>query len=271
MRFIDNRQLVTTPEWDQRASDALADVDAGRCKVNDRSQVWRDQKDALAVLSSDKCWYCEAKQERSDDAVDHFRPKNRVAEATNPHSGYIWLAFNKNNYRYSCTFCNSKRKNPDTGVTQGKGDSFPLIDEANRGYVPGAEANEDPALLDPCNAMDPGCIDFRANGEPCPKYQDGSFRQLKADSSIDKYHLDHPDANEERRNLAIELDSWIDEADGLYAELNNTTQAVKNAFSGRCRDIINAMGAKAKYSAFARRIVAGRRDLEWVEDLFQTT
>lgn len=48
--------------------------------------------DILSNRSHKKCWYCECVQSRSDMAVDHFRPKNRVEECKG-HPGYYWLAF----------------------------------------------------------------------------------------------------------------------------------------------------------------------------------
>jgi len=270
MRFIDNRHIQVPDGWEQAGQQALSDVTNGVCDVDARSHVWRDLKIKLAELSHDKCWYCEAKQERSDDAVDHYRPKGRVAEALRAHDGYWWLAFEKNNYRYSCTFCNSRRKNPATGQAQGKGDRFPLIDESQRGYNPGEETNEESTLLDPCKAMEPGWLDFRGDGRPCAKYPDDPLKKEKAERSIELYHLDHEDQNEARRNIAADLESWIDEANGLIGECGAGRHAVNGAFSGIVRNIINAMNAKSRYSAFARRLVAARRDLEWVEELFQT-
>ena len=117
MRTINNAPLQCPEGWEEKAAEAKAAVEAGQKTVNAQCRVWQQLKDALAECSYDKCWYCEIKQERSDNAVDHFRPK----------SLYPWLAFEKSNFRYTCTYCNSRRKNPDTGETEGKGDAFPLL------------------------------------------------------------------------------------------------------------------------------------------------
>src|SRR5882724_5509637 len=94
--------------------------------INKKSSVWRAAEEALRLASYNKCWYCESLQERSDKPVDHFRPKNNVIEAKG-HPGYWWLAFDWKNYRYSCTYCNSKRRDVDGGTEGGKQDHFPIL------------------------------------------------------------------------------------------------------------------------------------------------
>ncbi|NMF86632.1 hypothetical protein [Nodosilinea sp. P-1105] len=269
MRYIDNRQIRLPEGWVEEARNALALVRSGQKNVNDLGDIWRKLKDPLADLSNDKCWYCECHQERSDDAVDHFRPKNRVSGCQNPHSGYWWLAFEVNNYRYSCTYCNSRRKNCETGDTQGKGDFFPLIDEGSRGYQENQERYESPALIDPCRPLEPGWIDFYADGTPCAKYPQVELRRKKAEASIYYYHLNHPDIIEARRRIAVDIGSWIDEGDELYEQLDESTDAVQKAFSGIMRNIITAMNEGSPYSAFVRRIVRDHRDKAWIDDLFQ--
>jgi len=69
---------------------------------------------SLEQLSREKCWYCETKQERSNMAVDHFRPKSGVAECA-AHPGYWWLALAADNYRFACTYCNSLLKDGEAG------------------------------------------------------------------------------------------------------------------------------------------------------------
>ena len=101
------------------------------------------------MLSDDKCWYCESKQIRLDRHVDHYRPKNSVAECAD-HPGYWWLAFRSYNYRYSCTYCNSRRVDQRSGQAGGKADHFPLRDESRRAFSPDDPIDdEQPTLLDP--------------------------------------------------------------------------------------------------------------------------
>ena len=209
-------------------------------------------------MSRGKCWYCEARQDRSDNTVDHFRPK----------SLYPWLAFKLNNFRYACTFCNSVRTNPDTGESGGKGDHFPL-------FVPPRATNsaellsEDFILLDPCRGTDPGLLDFREDGLPCAKHPDQPRRRERAEQSIHYFHLDHPELVEARRQLALQIREWIDGADALFNEIDQGNTNTEHAFSRFAQSICRVVGEEAEFSVFARRIVEGFRDREWVEDLLR--
>ncbi|HWO33074.1 MAG TPA: hypothetical protein VNO32_30120, partial [Candidatus Acidoferrum sp.] len=123
------------------------DLEARHKAINARSSVWRSAEQALRLASHGKCWYCESSQDRSDKPVDHFRPKNKVFEAEG-HPGYWWLAFDWTNYRYSCTYCNSKRRDIEGRTEGGKHDHFPII-----APPPHARSDADPQdrakLLDP--------------------------------------------------------------------------------------------------------------------------
>ncbi|XXJ18891.1 hypothetical protein ACR42D_04900 [Desulfovibrio caledoniensis] len=270
MRSIDIRHLALPVGWQERANNALEDVRSGVCRPKDRAGVWCDLKDGLAGLSYDKCWYCESRQVRSDDAVDHFRPKGNVKDTEREHPGYWWLAFDKNNYRYSCTFCNSRRKNAETGETEGKGDYFPLRHEESRAYAPGDERVEEPLLLDPCNAGDPSHLDFHSDGTPCCKFPNDPESVQRVEVSIELYHLDHPGTVEERRLLAAHIESWLDEANDAHEEMKTGDRRAAQNYSNRFRDLQTTMRPDAEYSVFARRIIAGYRHYEWVDDLFDT-
>ena len=97
MREINIDNLELPDGWVIRAQAAIQ-ADVGQ--MQNHASVWQECKEPLKSLSNDKCFYCETIQERSDDAVDHFRPK----------SLYPWSAFKISNYRFSCTYCNSRRR-----------------------------------------------------------------------------------------------------------------------------------------------------------------
>ena len=257
MRKIDLNLIAADCKWDAEAAAAEAAVQGG-AKVADFSKVWRSAKQRLKAVSRGKCWYCEARQDRSDNAVDHFRPK----------SLYPWLAFKLHNLRYACTFCNSIRTNPDTGESEGKGDHFPLF--ALPRATNNAELNsEDFILLDPCRGTDPGLLDFIDEGSPCPKYSDQPKRRERAEQSIHYFHLDHPELVESRRQLALQIREWIDGADSIFDKLDQGDPKTEHAFSRFAESICRALGVNAEFSVFARRIVEGFRDRPWVEDLLQ--
>lgn len=223
----------------------------------------------MANLSNDKCWYCEIKQERSDNAVDHFRPKNRVADTDPVHESYWWLAFEYTNFRYSCTFCNSQRKNPETGETEGKGDKFPLLPETPRAKDPDEENDESPTLLDPCVLQDTLLLDFLTSGEPCAKYPSHPIKKLRADESIKLYHLDHPGLIERRRILAARIESWINKANRIHERCDTGDPAIDQAFDEIACNLADVMSETSELSAFARKVIKGSSDIIWVEELFQ--
>jgi hypothetical protein len=171
LKYIDSTEIQEKlPEgWEDKAKEAYETVLAvspeGRSgAINRFSHLWTQLKDILHSHFHGKCWYCEAIQERSDNAVDHFRPKNKVFECPK-HGGYWWLAFKWLNYRYSCTFCNSRRLNKD-GVAGGKHDHFPLEEEQKRAYTPEDDLDaEQPLLLDPTCPADPGLLWFDEDGQ----------------------------------------------------------------------------------------------------------
>lgn len=258
MRFIENRGLRAADGWAVEADAARQAVLERHESVNDHSAVWRALKDPLANLSHDKCWYCEIKQERSDNAVDHFRPK----------SLYQWLAFSLDNFRYACTYCNSRRTDAETGVTGGKGNHFPLEEGTPRAEAPGEEVGERPLLLNPCLVADPPLLDFNDDGRPTPRHPDHPVRRLRAETSIRLYNLDHSDIVELRRRLAIELNDKIDTANGIYDRVDADDAVITRTYNTIVRDLKNAMAEAAELSTFARKVIAGRRDLPWVDQLF---
>jgi uncharacterized protein (TIGR02646 family) len=274
MRYINNRLLKLTEGWPDDAKAAqkaieATDVASRKKIINRKSSVWSALKGSLANLSNDKCWYCEIRQERSDNAVDHFRPKNRVANTDPVHEGYWWLAFEHTNFRYSCTFCNSQRKNPETDQTEGKGDKFPLLPDTPRANDPGKEEDESPVLLDPCVLQDTLLLDFLTSGEPCSKYPSHPIKKLRAEESIKLYHLDHPGLIERRRILAAQIKSWIKRANRLYDRCDTGDPAIDQAFNEIACNLAVAMSETSELSAFARKVVKGSSDIVWVEELFQ--
>jgi len=255
MRHIDQHKIEHDAAWEALAEDERRKVASGKL-VNECQSVWGKAKDRLKKVSSGKCWYCESRQQRSDNAVDHFRPK----------SLYPWLSLELSNFRFSCTFCNSLRKNPETGETSGKGDHFPLFNDSRASTI--AELNaEDFILLDPCRGSDPGLLDFRADGTSCAKYPQQAKRSTRADRSIHYYHLNHPDLRESRRQLALQLTEWIRGADAIYHDGDQGDPKVEQAFSVFIESICRALCESAEFSVFARRIIDGYRDRPWIEEL----
>ncbi len=253
-------EKLGTPEgWQERAAAAGAD---GPENIKKHSSVWGELKEPLKALSHGKCFYCEIVQERSDGAVDHFRPKKM----------YPWSAFSRANFRFACTFCNSRRTDEANERTGGKGDYFPLFDEATRATCLIEEEKESPLLLDPCNPNEPGLIDFDETGAPVPSYsaEEHEGRHKRADVSIRLYHLDHSDLIDRRKALAVSIGRKVKAADRIFAFTEAGNADIDASFLEHIRFLADCINERAELSVFARRILEGYRDRLWVEGLLRS-
>src|SRR5262249_27647615 len=156
----------------------------------------------------------------SDNAVDHFRPK----------SDYPWFAFSFENYRFACSFCNSPHRHPVTGKTQGKSNRFPLFESSSQASNDQEIDQEQPVLLDPCNAADPGLLDFLSDGSPCPRFPSNQIFVRRVKESISAYNLDHPELVEQRRLLGLKIEKWIKAANSLYPQVLAGDPDISQAF-----------------------------------------
>jgi uncharacterized protein (TIGR02646 family) len=177
--------------------------------ISAKSKVWSDAGKVLRKLSGEKCWYCETDEVRSDMPVDHFRPKNSVVECDGKHPGYWWLAFEWENYRLACTYCNSRRVFEDS--EGGKHDHFPLLDEKKRAFKNGDEGKESPLLLDPCDVDDVDCLTFIGTGQAWETERNKKRNDYKrANKSIELYHLNQQKAVRERHRIAIKTKDRVE-------------------------------------------------------------
>jgi hypothetical protein len=266
MRYIDQDQLALPDGWLTRATEAAAAVEAGG-DPDTHAEVWRELKDPLAALFPDKkCWYCESQVDRADNAVDHFRPKGRVSDATNPHNGYRWLAFDWRNYRYACTFCNSRRRDVLNKTVGGKADRFPLVEEADRLYAPGPLDQEKPALLDPCELSDWELIGCKQeNGKPCAASEDAAAR-VRVTKSISVYHLDYEPTCKQRHAAAIRLMADVAQAKLLFGK-----HGLEEHFKAVAKKIRRAIDRKAPFSGEMIFLLKGQRheDHPWIQKLME--
>lgn len=216
----------------------------------------------LGELSAAKCWYCEQREIRSDNPVDHFRPKGAVAEAAS-HEGYWWLSFVWDNYRYSCTFCNSKRVDQATGISGGKADHFPLVSESQRAHTPVDDLDAElPLLLDPTNATDPTFLFFDDQGKAVPHPRTsgaGTVAEARAKRSIELYNLNHTGIEEQRRRLNSQLRRWFAAA-ARNITLNDAGDAVAQAnYRDAFTSLVERMSPRSELSATTRSFLLGRR------------
>lgn len=269
MRYVDRSKLVKPTGWTQRAQMATQAVANGE-DPDAHGRVWREIKDGLAVLLHDKCWYCESPVDRSDNAVDHFRPKNRVSDAENLHEGYRWLAFDESNFRYACTYCNSRRKDNKGGTAGGKAARFPLVNELRRVYVIGSVAQEEPLLLDPCELFDwrlLGC--HQENGQPCVASND-PVGKLRAENSIEIYHLHYEPTCKRRHTAAVQLMSDVDEGKRLF-ELVTQDPTRAPEFKVVAARLRRAIDTESLYSGDMHFLLRGQRNdaHPWIQELLE--
>jgi len=230
--------------------------------VNGMQTIWQDKavKQALMDASYGKCWYCEARvAQRADNAVDHFRPKNRVFE-DKTHPGYWWLACDWHNYRFACTFCNSARTTSDS--SGGKQDHFPLWDEKRRARGPGERLiDEQPKLLDPTNAADTSYLAFERSGKPVPRYskEQNLYQCERAMESIRRYHLDRSELNKSRRELMASIEEQLSDAETFARELDGQHPAAEAAYQKLVTALVRLIRPDAEFSSAARVFIGARR------------
>jgi hypothetical protein len=175
------------------------------------------------------------------------------------------------NFRYSCTFCNSKRKDVRDGTSGGKADRFPLLDERARVYSEAPIDGEDPALLDPCELEDwqlLGCR--RENGESCPATADDT-EQGRVNTSIDVYYLNYEPSCKQRHSAAVKLLTDIELAKALFLE-SHADPRKRRRFKEAAKNIMRAIQRTAPYSGEMIFLVRGQRhsDHPWIQDLLET-
>lgn len=233
MRWIckDDIEECLTQAWRNKAAQVRHDLiaapnEAERKRILNRaasSNVWREFFDLLPEGLKRKCWYCEAEDIRSDMPVDHFRPKNRVEEDPG-HSGYWWLAFDWDNYRCACTYCNSKRNAEET--QGGKGCRFPLKNPESRAFSPDHNELlqlEQPDLLDPFNPDDEKLLWFDEDGIPEARPGADEDQKQKVDNSIEIFHLYESRIARARNRVRVQVEKLVkkikDNDDALEAKM----------------------------------------------------
>jgi hypothetical protein len=227
----DPRKLTLPEGWAEKATQLknqliAAGDSAARAAILKDNPVWSEVKSELRKLSHGKCWYTESVQLGTDVDVDHFRPKNRVAERCtegDAHPGYWWLAYALENYRYSCIVANRLRRDIETDRVGGKADRFPIANEATRAMTSDADWQAEKTLLiDPCKADETALITFKEDGEALPRFGSGEpYKYQKADLSIKYYSLNHSEFTKARIALRDKIEDLRVEAIRYFSRLES--------------------------------------------------
>lgn len=265
MRWIckDEIEECLTQAWKDMADQANAeliaapDEDARKAilKRVASSNIWREFYRLLPEPLKRKCWYCEAEEIRSDMPVDHFRPKNKV-EDDKQHDGYWWLAFDWQNYRCACTFCNSRRVFDDT--EGGKACRFPLENPDERAFTPADQNklnNERPYFLDPFNPDDEKLLWFDNDGLPLAKSSATVEQQTKVQNSIEIFHLHESRIVRARNIVRLEVERQV-----RKIKTNDNVQEAKAKLRRMVRDTEKLSRAAVVY-------LRAHRELPEVKDI----
>jgi uncharacterized protein (TIGR02646 family) len=275
MRYINRDVLI----GDAEAQPLIAAAETARAEIfaetdpGNRDQLveshrarWVAFRPHLSRLSHDKCWYTESVNPGTDDDVDHFRPKGRLAD-DDTHEGYWWEALNWRNFRLSCHRANRLRVNPNTGKTHGKGDHFPLLNEADRCRIPTDDlGREHPKLLDPTDPRDPPLLTFNIDGTVALSSEFGgdTDAERRLEASRIYLHLEWPAFLEQRKSLYRYIISKIDDGERQERRARAGDIGSHEALTATARDLIDLTREDRPYSTAAKAYIATFRHLPWV-------
>jgi hypothetical protein len=227
---------------------------------------WVAFRPHLQQIFGDKCWYTEARNPGTDDDIDHYRPKSRIADRRG-HGGYWWEALNWRNFRLSCHRANRLRRNPDTDETHGKGDRFPLLVEEDRWMAPGEACQERPTLLDPTDPADPPILTFDTDGRVAlsPLHADDANAAKRVEDSRIYLHLDWPQFVTDRRDLYAAILLKVTDGDNADLGLSRGEASARDTLKSVSRDLIRFTKDNAPYSRAASAYILRFRDRDWVK------
>jgi len=269
VRWIDQDRIELPDGWFEKAAEAKRKVMEDGVKPDDLSEVWQCLKGQFGKLTEKRCWICESRVARSDNAIDHFRPKNRVAEAKKGNTGYKWLAFEFSNFRYSCTFCNSRRIDREGGTDGGKADHFPLRDEKARAYCFDDDVdNEEPILLDPCDEGDWKLLGCSVESGAPVSASTNEHEAARVNKSIELYHLHQDALNKLRLSQIRDLDQKISSAKDRYDEIDGSAKRTKK-YKDALKPILRLISPGSDFSGEMYNHLKKRRvnDHPWLQDL----
>jgi len=181
---------------------------------NDFPKLWRKYRDLLSDAQHGKCAYCESRfKEGYPGAVEHYRPKTAAQEITRskPGSfsygrvskpGYWWLAYNFENWVFSCFSCNTAKRY-----------YFPLRAKRKK-MKPGAEASEKPWLINPLREDPSGEFEFDEFGAIYARGRAAEYTRRVC-------RLDRGDLEQERKRTAVSITRDLEDYENAVVEDND--------------------------------------------------
>jgi hypothetical protein len=269
--------LDLPPDWLDRAEalkkQLLDEVDPiERGKLIGKNEIWSEIKSELRKVFYRKCWYTESPQTGTDTDVDHFRPKRRVLERSkgaDKHPGYWWLAYDLENYRYSCIFANRLRRDLENDKVGGKADRFPVL-ETTRAMTPDADWKAEKVyLIDPCKSDEVAMITFKEDGEAMARFPESEeYKNAKAMLSIDYYNINHSDFVKARVDLKAEIESLRVKAKRYFVRLEDGDADHQTAYSDAISQLRKMRKDNAPYSGFCIAMTDSFRGDEALAGIF---
>lgn len=268
MRYIPLEDFKPDQDWLNKANALLDQLKAApdtkerNRLIDNNNDVWGELKDALLVLSHQKCWFSEAKDCFNHWDVEHYRPKKSAKDVDGTkYDGYWWLSFDWQNFRICGNVGNRK-----------KGTFFPLRDGCPHVTDPIADLRyEEPVLLDPADKDDPNLLSFNMEGRaiPAPHVQD-KWEQLRVTYSVERFLLDFPTLMDKRK--VVWNDCWK-RIQTYRTELERYQRdknlIAKDGFKKSAQNIREMLVADKEFSSVARACVLGSGD-ERVIRILQT-
>ena len=139
----------------------------------------------------------------------------------------------------------------------GKGSYFPLQNPANRAVDAAGENNEIPLLLDPVIPSDTLLLCYdETSGAPKPRFtkDQNEWKYLRADQSIDYYHLNEGTWNAKRADLMSEVRKLCIQLETIVASQPKD----EGAYNKKIDEIVSYIGPFAEFSSACLQVVRER-------------
>lgn len=281
MRYVDMEALREKPEaaalieaakTAATVVEAETDPDARRELIKKKRKCWTNFRGLLEQSDvGAKCWYTESCNPGTDDDVDHFRPKNGLAERPDDHPGYWWEALNWRNFRLSCHRSNRLRTSDEEDATLGKGEHFPIADEGYRWMDPSEVCGESPLLLDPTEPEDPQLLTFFPDGRTglAPDFDADELSNERYEESRRYLHLDWGRFVEDRSALFARVTRLVEEGNESERLLGDGNDELRERtrLKKAAKDLIRLTKPDREYSAAAIAYIRIYQDRPWVKSI----
>ncbi|GIA13690.1 hypothetical protein VCSRO179_0074 [Vibrio cholerae] len=276
-------------EWLQDANNKTQNLvnktpEERKSYINDNGGCWSKVREFYWRHGGKKCWYSEEILSYNEAQLEHFRPKNKVANEN--HNGYWWLAFDWRNYRIASSIVNVRKTDIRNGYVQGKGTYFPLVSGSRANdYRP---TNRDPLsigdesalLLDPTVFRDTtllqykivnGYFDGKIHGNPENYLTDND--KDRAEKSIGFYQLNDGkfiDKRNERYTFFIDACEELEELESIRAENGVLSEKQLKKWVRYSQRISNMIASDAEFSSLCRATLESFGNLGWNHQLLNS-